>query len=152
MELGYPSECPGPRARGGEMATKLYRVQSTKSDGTKIVWIALEKKYPPVRYAKAIEGLSADVEAIERQQHSVDELFTYEEAKQWLEYLKRHYGDLDSEIVDVALPLAPNAEALSYAPPRRENTTGNEKGGIPILPLRGPRLRGLALLRPHRWI
>ena len=100
------------------MATKLYRVLSTKSDGTEIIWIAFRKD-PPVRYAKAIEGLSADVEADSRQRQSVDELFTYEEAKQWLEYLKRHYGDLDSEIVDVALPLAPDAEAFSYTPGER---------------------------------
>jgi hypothetical protein len=115
MELGYPSECPGPRARGGEMETKLYRVRSTRSDGTEIVWIAFGKD-PPVRYAKAIEGLSADVEAGPRQRHSVDELFTFEEAEQWYEYLERHYsGDLESEIVEVALPLAPNTKALSYA-------------------------------------
>lgn len=97
------------------MTTKLYRVRSTKSDGTEIVWIAFRKD-PPVPYAKAIEGLSADLDACPRQRHSVDELFTFEEAEQWYEYLERHYhGDLDSEIDDgVALPLAPNAEALSY--------------------------------------
>jgi hypothetical protein len=97
------------------MTTKLYRVRSTKSDGTEIVWIAFRKD-PPVRYAKAIEGLSADVGANSRQRHSVDELFTFEEAEQWYEYLERHYhGDLDSEIVEVDLPLSPNTEALSYA-------------------------------------
>jgi hypothetical protein len=90
------------------MATKLYRVRSTKSDGTKIVWIAFRRD-PPVRYAKAIEGLSADLEATGRQRQSVDELFTYEEAERWLHYLERHYGDLDSEIVEVDLPLAPDA-------------------------------------------
>ena len=101
------------------MATKLYRVQSTKSDGTEIVWIAFRKD-PPVRYAKAIEGLSADVDAGPRQRHSVDELFTFEEAEQWYEYLERHYsGDLESEIVEVALPLGPNTKALSYASSKR---------------------------------
>jgi len=95
------------------MATKLYRVRSTKSDGTEIVWIAFRKD-PPVPYAKAIGGLSADVEATGRQRQSIDELFTHEEAERWLDYLKRHYGDLDSKIVEVALPLAPDAEALSY--------------------------------------
>jgi hypothetical protein len=96
------------------MATKLYRVQSTKSDDTEIIWLAFRKD-PPVRYAKAIEGLSEDGEATGRQRQSVDELFTYEEAEQWLDYLERHYGDLDSEIDGgVDLPLAPNAEALSY--------------------------------------
>jgi hypothetical protein len=54
------------------MATKLYRVRSTKSDGTEIVWIAFRKD-PPVRYS-----------------------------------------DLHSKIVEVDLPLAPDAEALSY--------------------------------------
>src|SRR5215208_3783279 len=111
MELGYPSECPGPRARGGEMATKLYRVRSTKSDGTGIVWIAFRKD-PPVPYGDAIKGLNAHWTASDRQRHSVDELFTYEEAEQWLDYLKRHYDDLDSKIdPPVPLPLAPDAEA-----------------------------------------
>ena len=101
------------------MATKLYRVRSTKSDGTEIVWIAFGRN-PPVRYAKAIDGLSADVDAGPRQRHSVDELFTFEEAEQWYEYLERHYhGDLDSEIVEEALPLAPDAEALSYGSSER---------------------------------
>jgi len=95
------------------MATKLYRVRSTKSDGTEIIWIAFRND-PPVSYAIAIKGLSADVEATERQRQSVDELFTYEEAEQWLDYLKRHYDDLDSKIVPVPLPLAPDAEAFSY--------------------------------------
>jgi hypothetical protein len=128
MELEYPSECPGPRARGGEMATKLYRVRSTKSDGTEIVWIAFRKD-PPVRYAKAIDGLSADVDADSRQRHSVDELFTFEEAEQWYEYLERHYhGDLDSEIVEVDLPLAPNTEALSYASSERTRREAKRAG------------------------
>jgi hypothetical protein len=74
------------------MATKLYRVRSTKDDGAKIIWIALDRKHPPVRYATAIKGLSADVEAGDRAQEAVDELFTYEEA----------------------LPLEPTAKALSY--------------------------------------
>ena len=95
------------------MATKLYRVRSTKSDGTEIVWIAFRRD-PPVRYAKAIEGLSADLEATGRQRQSVDELFTYEEAERWLDYLERHYGDLHSKIDPVDLPLAPDAKALSY--------------------------------------
>jgi hypothetical protein len=113
------------------MATKLYRVRSTRSEGTEIVWIAFRKN-PPIRYAKAIEGLSADVDAGPRQRHSVDELFTYEEAEQWLEYLERHYdGDLDSEIVEVALPLAPDAEALSYAPGERIRREA-KKAGYPF--------------------
>ena len=101
------------------MATKLYRVRSTRSEGTEIVWIAFRKN-PPIRYAKAIEGLSADVDAGPRQRHSVDELFTFEEAEQWYEYLERHYsGDLESEIVEVDLPLPPDAGALSYASSER---------------------------------
>ena len=102
------------------MATKLYRVRSTKSDGTEIVWIAFRKE-PPVRYAEAIKGASAALDVDPRQRHSVDELFTFEEAEQWLEYLERHYyGDLDSEIFgEVALPLAPDAEALSYGSSER---------------------------------
>ena len=95
------------------MATKLYQVRSTKSDGTEIIWIAFRND-PPVPYAKAIKGLSADVEATGRQRQSVDELFTHEEAERWLDYLKRHYSDLHSKIVEVDLPLAPDAEALSY--------------------------------------
>ena len=95
------------------MATKLYRVQSTKSDGTEIIWIAFRND-PPVPYAKAIKGLSADLEATGRQRQSVDELFTDKEAEQWLDYLERHYDDLHSKIVEVALPLAPDAKALSY--------------------------------------
>ena len=95
------------------MATKLYRVRSTKSDGTEIVWIAFRKD-PPVPYAKAIKGLSADVEATGRQRQSVDELFTHEEAERWLDYLKRHYDYPHSKIDEVDLPLAPDAKALSY--------------------------------------
>jgi hypothetical protein len=100
------------------MATKLYRVRSTKSDGTEIIWLAFRND-PPVRYAKAIKGLSADFDATERQRQSVDELFTSEEAEQWLDYLERHYDDLDSKIVEEALPLAPDAEALSYGSSER---------------------------------
>jgi hypothetical protein len=47
------------------MATKLYRVRSTKSDGTEFVWIAFRKE-PPVR---------------------CDELFTHDEAEQLIDYL-----------------------------------------------------------------
>ena len=112
------------------MATKLYRVRSTKSDGTEIVWIIIRKD-PPVRYAKAIKGLSADVEATGRQRQSVDELFTDKEAKQWLDYLERHYDDLHSKIVEVALPLAPDAEALSYAPGERIRREA-KKAGYPF--------------------
>src|SRR5918994_7741137 len=104
MELGYPSECPGPRARGGEMATKLYRVRSTKSDGTEIVWIAFRKE-PPVRYAEAIKGASAALDVGERAREAVDELFTYDEAKQLIDYLSKHYDDLRSKIVEETLPL-----------------------------------------------
>jgi hypothetical protein len=100
------------------MATKLYRVRSTESDGTEIIWLAFRND-PPVRYAKAIKGLSADFDATERQRQSVDELFTSEEADQWLDYLERHYDDLDSKIVEEALPLAPDAEALSYGSSER---------------------------------
>ena len=109
------------------MATKLYRVQSTKSDGTEIVWIIIRKD-PPVRYAKAIEGLSADVDANSRQRHSVDELFTDKEAEQWLDYLERHYGELHSKIGEVALPLAPDAEALSYTSGERRLVKPNKAG------------------------
>jgi hypothetical protein len=96
------------------MATKLYRVRSPKDDGAKIIWIALDRKHPPVRYATAIKGLSADVEAGDRAQEAVDELFTYEEAEKRLAYLRRHFDNLSSEIVEEALPLEPTAKALSY--------------------------------------
>jgi hypothetical protein len=110
------------------MATKLYQVRSTKSDGTEIIWIAFRND-PPVRYAKAIKGLSADVDAGPRQRHSVDELFTFEEAEQWYEYLERHYsGDLESEIVEVDLPLPPDAGALSYASSERKRREAKRAG------------------------
>ncbi len=97
------------------MATELYRVRSTKADRTEIIWLAFRRE-PPVPYAEAtIKGLSAEVEANERQRQAVDELFTYEEAEQWLTYLRNHYGELDSEIVAKALPLEPDAGALSYS-------------------------------------
>ena len=95
------------------MATKLYRVRSTKSDGTEIIWIAFRND-PPVPYANAIKGLSAPIEATGRQRQSVDELFTDKEAKQWLDYLERHYDYPHSKIEPVALPLAPDAKALSH--------------------------------------
>jgi|SRR5215218_2822511 len=114
------------------MATKLYRVRSTKSDGTGIVWIAFRKD-PPVPYGDAIKGLNAHWTASDRQRHSVDELFTYEEAEQWLDYLKRHYDDLDSKIdPPVPLPLAPDAEALSYAPPSERIRQETKKAGYPF--------------------
>jgi hypothetical protein len=78
----------------------------------------LDRKHPPVRYAAAyaaaIKGLSADVEAGDRAQEAVDELFTYEEAEKRLAYLRRHFDNLSSEIVEKALPLEPTAKALSY--------------------------------------
>jgi hypothetical protein len=118
------------------MATKLYRVQSTKSDGTKIIWIAFRND-PPVSYAKAIKGLSADLDATERQRQSVDELFTDKEAEQWLDYLERHYDDLHSKIVEVALPLAPDREALSYTSGDRR-LVKPKKAGYPFsLEVRG---------------
>jgi hypothetical protein len=109
------------------MATKLYRVRSTKSNGTEIIWIGFRND-PPVRYAKAMKGLSADLEATGRQRQSVDELFTYEEARQWLDYLERHYRDLHSKIVEVDLPLAPDAEALSYTSGDRQLLKPNKAG------------------------
>jgi hypothetical protein len=96
------------------MATKLYRVRSTKDDGSQIIWVALGRQHPPVSYAAAIKGLSADLDAGERARDAVDELLTYQEAENWLAYLRRHYDDLRSEIVEEALPLEPTARALSY--------------------------------------
>jgi hypothetical protein len=54
------------------------------------------------------------VEAGDRAQEAVDELFTYEEAEKRLAYLRRHFDNLSSEIVEKALPLEPTAKALSY--------------------------------------
>jgi hypothetical protein len=95
------------------MATKLYRVRSTKSDGTEIVWIAFRKE-PPVRYAEAIKGASADLDVGERAREAVDELFTYDEAEQLIDYLSKHYDKLRSKIVEEALPLEPTVQALHY--------------------------------------
>src|SRR5919107_4103843 len=114
MELGYPSECPGPRARGGEMATKLYRVRSTKSDGTKKVWIAFRKDNTPGRYAEAIKGASADLDVGVRAREFVDELFTYDEAEQLIDYLSKHYDDLRPKRVEEVLPLEPTVQPLRY--------------------------------------
>ena len=116
------------------MATKLYRVRSTKSDGTEIDWIIIRND-PPVRYAKAIKGVSASLDATERQRQSVDELFTDKEAEQWLDYLERHDSDLHSKIVPVDLPLAPDEEALSYTSGDRRLLKPNKnKAGYPFPP------------------
>jgi hypothetical protein len=111
---GYPHGEPRPPTERRGMATKLYRVRSMKDDGTQIIWIALGRKHPPVPYAAAIKGLSADVEAADRARDTVDELFTYQEAEKWLAYLRRHHDDLRTEIVEEGLPLEATAKALSY--------------------------------------
>jgi len=94
------------------MLTKLYRVHSIRDD-VRIVWIALDRRVPPVRYAAAIQGLSADVEATDRQREAVDELFTREEAEAWAAYLSKHYGERPA-IVEEPLPLNVDIKALSY--------------------------------------
>jgi hypothetical protein len=96
------------------MATKLYRVRSTKSDGTKIVWIAFRKDNTPGRYAEAIKGASADLDVGVRAREVVDELFTYDEAEQLIDYLSKHYDDLRPKIVEEALPLEPTVQPLRY--------------------------------------
>jgi hypothetical protein len=95
------------------MATKLYRVRSTKSDGTEIVWIAFRKD-PPVRYAEAIKGASAALDVGDRAREAVDELFTHDEAEQLIDYLSKHYDDLRSKIDEETLPLEPTVQALHY--------------------------------------
>jgi hypothetical protein len=94
------------------MATKLCRVRSTKSDGTKIVWIAFRKDNTPGRYAEAIKGASADLDVGDRAREAVDELFTYDEAEQLIDYLSKHYDDLRSKIDEEELPLEPTVQAL----------------------------------------
>jgi hypothetical protein len=100
------------------MVTKLYRVRSTQDDGTEIIWVATRNE-PPVPYTEAVKGLSAEIEAGDRVREAVDELFTHEEAQRWVEYLRRHYPGLTSNIVEVALPLEQAAEALSYSSSER---------------------------------
>jgi hypothetical protein len=95
------------------LATILYRFRSTISDVTEIIWIAFRKE-PPVRYAEAIKGASAALDVGERAREAVDELFTYDEAKQLIDYLSKHYDDLRSKIVEEALPLEPTVQALHY--------------------------------------
>ena len=95
------------------MATKLYRVRSTKSDGTEIIWIAFRND-PPVPYAEAIKGASAALDVGERAREAVDELFTYDEAKQLIDYLSKHYDDLRPKRVEEVLPLEPTVQPLRY--------------------------------------
>jgi hypothetical protein len=45
---------------------------------------------------------------------AVDEHFTYDEAKQLIDYLSKHYHGLRSRIVEEALPLEPTVQALHY--------------------------------------
>jgi hypothetical protein len=101
------------------MATKLCRVRTTKEEfkgyhDVEITWIAMDRKEPPVHYADAIEGLSADVEANGRQRDAVDELFTRDEAEAWAGYLRKHYDDKSVEIVEQLLPLGADIRGLSY--------------------------------------
>ena len=95
------------------MVDKLYRVRTTM-DELEIIWIAIRDD-PPLPYANAIEGLSANVEAEPPQQHAVDELFTREEAEKWVDYLRKHYNYQSTEIVEEPLPLDKNITGLSYS-------------------------------------
>jgi hypothetical protein len=95
------------------MVTKLYRVYTTIDD-TVITWIALDRKEPPARYADAIDGLSADVDANEQESQAVDELFTHKEAEKWVDYLRKHYDDESAKIVEEPLPLERGVKGLAY--------------------------------------
>jgi hypothetical protein len=95
------------------METKLYRVRSTKSDGTEIVWIAFRKE-PTDRYAEAIKGASAPLDVGDRAREFVDELFTYDEAEQLIDYLSKHYDDPRPKRDEEPLPLEPTVQPLRY--------------------------------------
>jgi hypothetical protein len=119
-----------------EMVDKLYRVRSTKDEfkghrDVGITWIAMRDD-PPLPYAKAIKGLSANVEAANLPaQRAVDELFTREEAEKWVDYLRKHFDYQSTEIVPVSLPLDKNTEGLSY-PHGGENLLRPVKEGDPF--------------------
>jgi hypothetical protein len=117
-----------------EMVDKLYRVRSTKDEfnghrDVEITWIAMRYD-PPLRYAKAIEGLSADVEAKESAQGAVDELFTREEAEKWVEYLHKHFDYQSTEIVEEPLPLDENITGYSYPHPGGEDLLRPVKAAV----------------------
>ncbi len=100
------------------MVDKLYRVLSTKDEikghrDVGITWIAMRDD-PPLPYANAIKGLSANVEAREPAQRAVDELFTREEAEKWFDYLHKHCNYQNTEIVEEPLPLDEDIAGLSY--------------------------------------
>ncbi len=104
------------------MVDKLYRVRSTKDEfkghrDVEITWIAIRdiRDDPPLRYAHAIKGLSADVDATNMPARlAVDELFTWEEAEKWVDYLHKHCDYQSTEIVPVSLPLDVNTRGLSH--------------------------------------
>jgi hypothetical protein len=101
-----------------EMVNKIYRVRSTKDEfkghrNVEITWIAFRDD-PPIPYANAIKGLSADVEANDRQRQAVDEFFTQEEAEKWVDYLHKHCDYQNTEIVEEPLRLDAGIVGLSY--------------------------------------
>jgi hypothetical protein len=125
------------------MGTKLYRVRTTKDNfmgysNVEITWIALGRPTdkPPVRYAYAIEGLSADVEANPQQEQAVDELFNREEAEDLVAYLRKYYPDERTEIVEVPLPLRKDIKGFSHPQglPLRKDIKGfSHPQGMPKL-------------------
>ncbi len=78
-----------------------------------ITWLAIWDE-PPIPYAEAIKGLSAEPEARDIQRMAVDEFFTREEAEKWVDYLNRHCNYQSTEIVEEPLPLVENITGLSY--------------------------------------
>jgi hypothetical protein len=116
------------------MIAKLYRVQTRTDaiegyDDVLVTWVAAGREAPPAPYADAIEGLGSDDEADLYRRNAVDELFTFEEAEEWVDYLQSHYGGESAEVVEEPLPLPGNAMALSDVP---------VGGGVDqILPVRG---------------
>ena len=116
------------------MIAKLYRVQTRTDaiegyDDVLVTWVAAGREAPPAPYANAIEGLGSDDEADLYRRNAVDELFTFEEAEEWVDYLQSHYGGESAEVVEEPLPLPGNAMALSDVP---------VGGGVDqILPVRG---------------
>jgi hypothetical protein len=111
-----------------EMVDKLYRVRSTKDEfkghrDVEITWIAIRVvgDDPPIPYADAIKGLSADVEATDIQRMAVDEFFTREEAEKWVDYLHKHGDYQSTDIVEEPLPLAGYIVGLSYPRGGRED-------------------------------
>src|SRR3712207_6536639 len=100
------------------MAATLYRVQTRTDaiegyDDVLITWAAAGRIAPVAPYADVIEGLGHGEEVDMFRRNAVDELFTFEEAQEWVTYLQRHYSNESSEVVEQPLPLPGNAVALS---------------------------------------